>query len=165
MFCFYYNLQRYTALALWRVINGPKGSFSLFSLCPHCFYTLARCLQLSQTNWTINTIWFIMAMQCLCDLYNLESGISLSCAIIFTVVKVENLAATFYRYCLLSLLFSLSSLGHLICTLISENQGLEKLRFLWNLRKISVPAHLNFFSVHLSFFSVCHLSFFFRFIP
>jgi hypothetical protein len=52
------------------------------------------------------------------------------------------------------------SLGHLICTLISKNQGLEKLRSLSNLRKISVPADLNFFSVHLRFFSVCHLSFF-----
>ena len=43
--------------------------------------------------------------------------------------------------------------GHLICTLISENEGLEKLRSASNLRKISVPADLNFFSV-------CHLSFF-----
>ena len=50
--------------------------------------------------------------------------------------------------------------GHLICTLISENQGLEKLRSVSNLKKISGPAHLNFFSVHLSFFSVCHLDFF-----
>ena len=50
--------------------------------------------------------------------------------------------------------------GHLICTLISENQGLEKSRSVSNLRKISGPAHLIFFSVHLSFFSVCHLSFF-----
>ena len=44
--------------------------------------------------------------------------------------------------------------SHLICTLISENEGLKKLRSASNLRKISVPAHLNFFSVcHLSFFS------------
>ena len=51
--------------------------------------------------------------------------------------------------------------GHLICTLISENQGLEKLWSVSNLRKISGPAHLIFFSVRLSFFfSVCHLSFF-----
>ena len=42
--------------------------------------------------------------------------------------------------------------GHLICTLISENQGLEKSRSVSNLRKISGPAHLIFFSVHLSFF-------------
>ena len=42
--------------------------------------------------------------------------------------------------------------GHLICTFISENQGLDKLRSVSNLRKISGPAHLNFFSVDLSFF-------------
>jgi hypothetical protein len=42
---------------------------------------------------------------------------------------------------------------HLICTFISENQGLEKLRSVSNLRKISGPAHLNFFSVDLIFFS------------
>ena len=42
-------------------------------------------------------------------------------------------------------------MSHLICTLISENEGLEKLRSASNLRKISVPADLNFFSV-LSFF-------------
>ena len=52
------------------------------------------------------------------------------------------------------------SFGHLICTLISENQGLEKLRSDSNLRKTSGPAHLNLFSVHLVFFSVCHLNFF-----
>ena len=51
-------------------------------------------------------------------------------------------------------------LSHLFCTLISENQGLEKLRSILNLRKISGPAELNFFSVHLNFFSVCHLNFF-----
>ena len=45
------------------------------------------------------------------------------------------------------------SFSYLICTLISENEGLEKLRSASNLRKISVPAHLNFFSV-------CHLNFF-----
>ena len=45
--------------------------------------------------------------------------------------------------------------GLLICTLISENQGLEKLRPVSNLRKISGPAHLDFFSVcHLDFFQV-----------
>ena len=39
--------------------------------------------------------------------------------------------------------------GLLICTLISENQGVS------NLRKISGPAHLDFFSVcHLDFFQV-----------
>ena len=50
--------------------------------------------------------------------------------------------------------------GHLFCTFISENQGLEKLRSTSNLRKISGPAHLKFFSVDLRFFSVCHLNFF-----
>ena len=47
------------------------------------------------------------------------------------------------------------SISHLICTLISENKGLEKLRSASNLRKISVPAHLIFFSVcHLNFFQI-----------
>ena len=42
--------------------------------------------------------------------------------------------------------------GHLICTLISENQGLDKLR---SVSKISGTAQLNFFSVcHLDFFQV-----------
>ena len=50
--------------------------------------------------------------------------------------------------------------SHLFCTLISENQGLDKSSSVSNLRKISVPVHLNFFSVHLNFFSVCHLNFF-----
>ena len=54
----------------------------------------------------------------------------------------------------------LHTLSHLICTLISENEGLEKLRSASNLRKISGPAQLSFFSVHLNFFSVCHLIFF-----
>ena len=47
------------------------------------------------------------------------------------------------------------AVGLLICTLISENKGLEKLRSVSNLRKISGPAHLDFFSVcHLDFFQV-----------
>ena len=53
--------------------------------------------------------------------------------------------------------------GLLIYTLISENQGLEKLRSVSNLRKISGPAHIIFFSVcHLDFFQVysVHLAFF-----
>ena len=42
------------------------------------------------------------------------------------------------------------SLGLLICTLISEKQGLEKLRSASNLRKISGPANLDFFlGLHL----------------
>ena len=45
--------------------------------------------------------------------------------------------------------------GLLIGTLISENQGLENLRSFSNLRKISDPAHLDFFSVCLlDFFQV-----------
>ena len=35
--------------------------------------------------------------------------------------------------------------GLLICTLISENQGLEKSRSVSNLGKISAPANLDFF--------------------
>ena len=60
------------------------------------------------------------------------------------------------------------ALGLLICTLISENQGLEKLRSVSNLRKISGPAHLDFFSVcHLYFFQVygINLAFFSRWRP
>ena len=42
------------------------------------------------------------------------------------------------------------SFGLLICTLISENQGLEKSRSASNLRKISGPANLDFFlGLHL----------------
>ena len=47
--------------------------------------------------------------------------------------------------------FGPHSVGLLICTLISENQGLSQLS---NHRKISGPAHQDFFSVyHLDFFS------------
>ena len=55
--------------------------------------------------------------------------------------------------------------GLLICTLISENQGLEKSRSVSNIRKISGPAHLDFFSVcRLDFFQVygINLAFFSR---
>ena len=55
--------------------------------------------------------------------------------------------------------------GLLIGTLISENQGLENLRSFSNLRKISDPAHLDFFSVCLlDFFQVfgINLAFFSR---
>ena len=52
------------------------------------------------------------------------------------------------------------TVSHLICTLISENEGLEKSRSASNLRKISVPAHLNFFSVcHLNFFQIYGINF------
>ena len=44
--------------------------------------------------------------------------------------------------------------GLLVFTMISENQGLEKLRSVPNLRKSSGPAHLIFFSVDLIFFSL-----------
>ena len=47
------------------------------------------------------------------------------------------------------------TLDLLIYTLTSENQGLEKLRSVSNLRKTAGPAHLDFFSVcHLDFFQV-----------
>ena len=50
--------------------------------------------------------------------------------------------------------------SHLICALISENEGLEKSRSASNLRKISVPAHLIFFSVcHLNFFQIYGINF------
>ena len=45
--------------------------------------------------------------------------------------------------------------GLLICTLISENQGLEKSRSASNLRKLLGPANLDLFSVcHLDFFQI-----------
>ena len=37
------------------------------------------------------------------------------------------------------------TVGLLICTLISENQGLEKSRSVLNLRKVSGPSNLDFF--------------------
>ena len=61
------------------------------------------------------------------------------------------------------------SVGLLICTLISENQGLEKSRSASNHRKISGPANLDFVSVcHLDFFQVYGIyksSFFSRWRP
>ena len=56
------------------------------------------------------------------------------------------------------------TVGHLICALISKNQGLENLRSVSNLRKISGPAHLNFFSVDLNIFQFVNWIFF-RFVP
>ena len=48
-----------------------------------------------------------------------------------------------------------TAIGLLICTLISENQGLEKLRSVSNPRKISGSANFDFFWVwHLDFFQV-----------
>ena len=47
------------------------------------------------------------------------------------------------------------SIGLLICTLISENQGLEKYRSISNPRKVSGSTNLDFFQVwHLDFFQV-----------
>ena len=46
----------------------------------------------------------------------------------------------------------LQSLSHLFCTLISENQGLDKSRSVSNLIKISVPVYLNFFFSAPDFF-------------
>ena len=46
------------------------------------------------------------------------------------------------------------AVGLLICTLISENQGLKKSRSVSNLRKFLGPANLDIF------FLVCHLDFF-----
>ena len=49
--------------------------------------------------------------------------------------------------------YRLQSIGLLICTLIYENQGLEKSRSASYLRKISGPANMDFFSVfHFVFF-------------
>ena len=61
----------------------------------------------------------------------------------------------FFQICTISHKLSNYTFGHLICTFISENQGLDKSRSVSNLIKISVPVHLNFFSVcHLNFFQV-----------
>ena len=71
------------------------------------------------------------------------------------------LLSLIYRVYVLSCLLGyplpslLVTIGHLICTLISEKEGLEKLRSVSNFRKISGHAHLDFFSVcHLDFFQV-----------
>jgi hypothetical protein len=51
---------------------------------------------------------------------------------------------------LLTYYLASASVGLLICTLISENQGLEKSRSASNLRKISGPVNLDFFlGLHL----------------
>ena len=58
------------------------------------------------------------------------------------------------RSCFVGVCLKCLTVGLLICTLISENQGLKKSRSVSNLRKISGPAHLDFFSVcHPDFFS------------
>ena len=58
------------------------------------------------------------------------------------------------RICSILLSKHYSTVSHLFCTLISENQGLEKLRSVSNLRKISGPAQLNFFQYTWFFFSL-----------
>ena len=73
------------------------------------------------------------------------------------VAELEKTSANF--------VFGGLTIGLLICSLISENEGLEKSRSFSNLRKISGPAHLDFFSVcHLDFFQVygINLAFFSR---
>ena len=70
------------------------------------------------------------------------------------LILLKDFLIKFYVHNYLSSIQNFNStITHLICTLISENEGLEKLRSVANLRKISVSAHLIFFSV-------CHLSFF-----
>ena len=51
----------------------------------------------------------------------------------------------FILFCFVVFLFVHQYYSHLLCTLISENQGLDKSRSVSNLIKISVPVHLNFF--------------------
>ena len=66
------------------------------------------------------------------------------------IVVILPINLLFYSLPFKQLLF-----GLLICTLISENQGLEKSMSALNLRKISGPANLDFFqiySINLAFF-------------
>ena len=67
----------------------------------------------------------------------------LDCLVLAKFLKISN-----QLHCL----FLLPILSHLFCTLIFENQGLDKSRSVSNLIKISVSVHLIFFSVHLIFF-------------
>ena len=51
------------------------------------------------------------------------------------------------------------TVGLLICTLISENQNLEKSKSVSNLGKISGPANLDFFSIcHLDCFQIYRIN-------
>ena len=66
------------------------------------------------------------------------------------IIKIEFLKKLWILYSKIGRIAECSSFcdlsyGVLICTLLSENQGLEKLRSVLNLRKISGPAHLDFF--------------------
>ena len=71
-----------------------------------------------------------------------------------------------YIHCkyLLSLMMYLI-LGLLICTLISENQGLEKSRSVSNLRKISGPTNLHCLTWYFGYFLGHFLASTQRFLP
>ena len=63
---------------------------------------------------------------------------------------IKIMLASMQASSLLTYYLASASVGLLICTLISENQGLEKSRSASNLRKISGPANLDFFlGLHL----------------
>ena len=115
---------------------------------------------------TWKKVWFndgaLEGKSCLRNRLKISFGIHWVCYVIFgkkdPTKKITFPTLTPTKYFLDPQLQDIGD--HLFCTLISENQGLEKLRSVSNLRKISGPAHLNFFSVDLIFFSVCHLNFF-----
>ena len=89
----------------------------------------------------------------LINLNKLYMVLTFSTVIILTKLRMQDIFFLNSKY----MYYKVDINSHLFCTFISENQGLEKLRSFSNLRKISGPAPLNFFSVHLNFFSVCHL--------
>ena len=68
-----------------------------------------------------------------------------------TTLRYSNVGAVKHSSYNIAKIFRKStSNGLLICTLISENQGLEKSRSASNLRKFSGPANLDFFlGLHL----------------
>ena len=72
--------------------------------------------------------------------------------LLVTMVKLSwipfvNLDFIYFCWILSSMSNSaVTTVSHLFCTLISENQGLDKSRSVSNLIKISVPVHLIFFS-------------------
>ena len=65
---------------------------------------------------------------------------------IFQVLLTQYVSSLFIFELLCDVIKQITFNGLLICTLISENQGLEKSRSTSNLRKISCPANLDFFS-------------------
>ena len=80
-----------------------------------------------------------------------------------SAVKFKEIEIIHRFFLVIAMFCQASSIGLLICTLISENQGLEKSRSYSNLRKISGPANLDFFQfVTWIFFSslLCKPSFF-----